>query len=133
MYEVTKQFHFSAAHMIDGHPKCGRMHGHNYVVTIGLRSKHLTDGMVMDYGELARKVQPLVDLLDHHFICSNANRTAGDSSRWAQEDAVYLDIVQSTAECLAKWFWVMLNLLPASFVTVAETDGTTATFYVEEV
>jgi 6-pyruvoyltetrahydropterin/6-carboxytetrahydropterin synthase len=57
MFEITKQFEFSASHQLlhlsDSHP-CKRMHGHNYVVKFTLRSKKLnTDQFVQDYRELS--------------------------------------------------------------------------------
>ncbi|HLE81832.1 MAG TPA: 6-carboxytetrahydropterin synthase, partial [Dehalococcoidia bacterium] len=33
-HSITKTYWFSAAHMLVGHPKCGRMHGHNYRVDV---------------------------------------------------------------------------------------------------
>ena len=56
MYTITKQFSFSASHILDhlpdGHP-CARLHGHNYVAELVLRSSELNgDGFVRDYNEL---------------------------------------------------------------------------------
>lgn len=39
MRTLSKEFHFSAAHRLEGlqegHP-CGRMHGHNYIIRVFL-------------------------------------------------------------------------------------------------
>lgn len=66
-YEIQKQFHFSASHVLeglaDGHP-CGRLHGHNYEVTCAISSDTLDEvGFVVDFGELA----PLGKWLDRTF------------------------------------------------------------------
>ena len=69
MYKISKQFPFSAAHSLHGLPEdhpCSRLHGHNYVVTVHLRSRELnSQGFVRDYNEL-RVVKKYIDAtLDH--------------------------------------------------------------------
>lgn len=64
MYQISKQFHFSASHILGGlsedHP-CGRLHGHNYIVEVVLQSTQLNQvGFVVDYGDL----KPLRDYID---------------------------------------------------------------------
>ena len=69
MFSITKDFHFSAAHHLDGlHPghQCGRDHGHNYQVRVQLVAALLDDhGFVLDYGELAPFGRWLDATLDH--------------------------------------------------------------------
>jgi 6-pyruvoyltetrahydropterin/6-carboxytetrahydropterin synthase len=56
MYKISKQFAFSASHILEGLPDehpCARLHGHNYVVTLHLRAKRLNEtGFVIDYHDL---------------------------------------------------------------------------------
>jgi len=65
MLTISKQFHFSAAHQLhglkEGHP-CGRMHGHNYQLTVYLQGKPNEVGFIQDYNELA----PTKDYVDNH-------------------------------------------------------------------
>jgi 6-pyruvoyltetrahydropterin/6-carboxytetrahydropterin synthase len=68
MFEITKDFEFSAAHHLpqlpEGH-KCRRPHGHNYLVRVEISSEKLDErGFVIDYGELT-PVSLLVRDLDH--------------------------------------------------------------------
>ncbi|MDR1719826.1 MAG: 6-carboxytetrahydropterin synthase [Dysgonamonadaceae bacterium] len=56
MYKISKQFSFSASHVLDklsdAHP-CSRLHGHNYLVTVRFRSETLDEfGFVKDYKDL---------------------------------------------------------------------------------
>ncbi len=64
MYRISKEFSFSASHVLEGLPeghKCGRLHGHNYIVVIELFSTRLDEhGFVVDYGDL----QPFKDIID---------------------------------------------------------------------
>ena len=69
MYKISKQFSFSAAHSLyglpDNHP-CTRLHGHNYVVTIHLKSEILNEtGFVKDYNELNLIKQYIDTNIDH--------------------------------------------------------------------
>lgn len=64
MFTITKEFHFSASHILAGladeHP-CGRLHGHNYIVEVQLSSDTLDPtGFVVDFGDL----KPLKDYID---------------------------------------------------------------------
>lgn len=48
---VWRRFTLSASHCLPGHPKCGQMHGHNYVIELGIEGP-VIDGMVVDFGSL---------------------------------------------------------------------------------
>jgi hypothetical protein len=69
MYTITKQFHFSASHVIEGLPEghpCARLHGHNYIVELVLQAPTLDRiGFVVDYGDLRPFKQLLDTELDH--------------------------------------------------------------------
>lgn len=55
MNVISKEFHFSASHILhglkDGHP-CGRLHGHNYILKFHLKGEPNEIGFVQDYNEL---------------------------------------------------------------------------------
>lgn len=72
MVTICKRFDFDAAHFLpnvcDGH-KCGRLHGHTYVVELRLRGDvdpHM--GWFVDYAEIAAAWKPLNDALDHRLL-----------------------------------------------------------------
>ena len=72
MYTITKEFHFSASHQLDGLPddhQCARMHGHNYIVEVILQADKLNDvGFVVDYGDLKPLKHYLDDCFDHRHL-----------------------------------------------------------------
>lgn len=94
MYTISKQFHFSASHVLaelpEGHP-CSRLHGHNYVVEVVLASETLDErGFVVDYLEL-RPVKALIDReLDHRHLndVMDGPTSAEALSRWIFERAL---------------------------------------------
>lgn len=113
---ITKSFTLDAAHFLPRVPedhKCRRLHGHTYVVEVGLEGEmdpHL--GWVVDYGEVSRAVDPLIRELDHRCL----NDLPG--------------LENPTAEVLAAWIHARLrDLLPQlADVTVRETPRTSATY-----
>jgi len=72
MFTISKQFHFSASHIIEGVPQghpCGRLHGHNYIAELVLQSPTLDNiGFVVDYNEL-KSFQKIIETeLDHRHL-----------------------------------------------------------------
>jgi 6-pyruvoyltetrahydropterin/6-carboxytetrahydropterin synthase len=71
-YQISKQFHFSAAHRLEhlpvGHP-CQRNHGHNYSVEVVLEAHEVDDrGFVVDYGDLSPIKHWIDEKLDHRHL-----------------------------------------------------------------
>src|SRR6267143_4589137 len=61
---------FSAAHVIAGHPKCGRLHGHTYAVHVIVHGDLGPDEMVFDFGVVKRALRELADELDHKLLAT---------------------------------------------------------------
>jgi 6-pyruvoyltetrahydropterin/6-carboxytetrahydropterin synthase len=72
MYKISKQFSFSASHTLDLLPKehpCSRLHGHNYLITIHLKSETLNEcGFVKDYKSLTEVKRFIEETLDHSYL-----------------------------------------------------------------
>ena len=74
MLTITKEFHFSASHVLDRLPawhQCARMHGHNYIVVLELSAPRdaLTEaGFVRDYRELDAFKKWMDETLDHRHL-----------------------------------------------------------------
>jgi len=103
---VTRRYHFEAAHMLphvhDGH-KCKRMHGHNYEVEITVAGEVAGNGFIIDFWDLDKVMQPLIDLVDH--------RTLND----------IVGLENPTAELIATWFLHRLASNRVTRVRVYET------------
>ncbi len=56
--------HLDCAHLLPGHPKCGRLHGHTYRVEVVIDGEP-RDGMVIDFGELKAQVRSVLSRYDH--------------------------------------------------------------------
>lgn len=119
MYTISKEFGFSASHVLaglpDGHP-CGRVHGHNYKVRVTLKSTELdARGFLLDYNLLKPFGVWLDTVVDHRHL----------------NDVVPM---QPSAENLAHYFsgiaFETLPLPPSVRVSVAvsETEKTWAEY-----
>lgn len=106
---------FSACHFIAGHEKCGRLHGHSYVVSLRIHGDTGPNGMVMDFIPLKQALKGIVDELDHRVIIpANSHRISiavdeevtvrSGHKRYVfpLEDVVLLDTEESSAEEMAK-------------------------------
>lgn len=87
MYTISKEFHFSASHVLHGLPdghQCGRLHGHNYIVVAVLAAPGLNQtGFVRDYGELNLFKTYIDAKLDHRHLndAFDCNPTAENMAR----------------------------------------------------
>jgi 6-pyruvoyltetrahydropterin/6-carboxytetrahydropterin synthase len=108
--ELVRTFHFDAAHCLSGVPEgheCARLHGHGYRVDIHVTGEvDSGPGWLMDYRELKKVVQPVIDSLDH----VNLNEVDG--------------LENPTSEMLAQYIWRRISRsLPAlSAITVWESE-----------
>ena len=115
MYKISKQFAFSASHILEGLPEghpCGRLHGHNYVVTVHLRSNTLDEhGFVIDYRNLSFIKEYIDENLDHRHLND-------------------IFSVNPTAENLAKQLYDLFSKMESSIcaIEISETPKTNAIY-----
>lgn len=92
---IFKDFRFEAAHRLPSAPpghKCRNMHGHSYRLRVCVSGRpDPASGWVMDFGEIKRLCQPLIDQLDHRVLNDNP------------------ELGETTAEHIAMWFWRKLK------------------------
>lgn len=55
MHTIYKTTAFEAAHLLKGHPKCGKLHGHSYKAEVWITAKQINDpyGFVLDFHEIS--------------------------------------------------------------------------------
>lgn len=117
MYRITKDFAFSASHVLTGLSpghQCARLHGHNYVVRLMLTSDFLdATGFVWDYGRLD-PFKRIVDELDHRHLNDlfpNFNPTAENLASWLLAEARrYMPdapvVAVGVSETPKTWAWI---------------------------
>ena len=113
MFTLTKEFKFEAAHKLPKHDgRCARLHGHSFKMRVILMGTPLhcdggpKEGMLMDFGDVSKAVNPLVEAkLDHHYL----NETT--------------ELESPTSEELARWIFRKLRSALPLLVAV-EVDET---------
>lgn len=115
-FELRQHFQIESArrlpHLPEGHP-CARLHGHSFKIILTLVGEQDAKiGWVVDYHEIARKMQPVLDAVDHRVL----NEVPG--------------LENPTSENLAKWLYDKARaLLPqVTRVTVMETSLTECSY-----
>lgn len=70
MYEVAIRRRFAAAHQLRGYRgKCEDLHGHNWIVEVGVEGTELDDvGLLLDFKALKNHVDDVLEELDHKYI-----------------------------------------------------------------
>lgn len=95
---IYKEFRFEAAHKLPHHDgKCCRLHGHSWIGRVYVKGDQLIatgakQGMIIDFGDIEKYLQPLLDnFLDHYYL----NETTG--------------LENPTSEAIAKWIFAKLT------------------------
>ncbi|MCP2727975.1 6-carboxytetrahydropterin synthase QueD [Limnofasciculus baicalensis] len=90
---IAKEFRFEAAHKLPYHDgKCARLHGHSWRGVVYVAGDTLVEtgpkqGMVIDYSDIKKYLQPLVEnYLDHYDL----NETTGLESPTSEQIAAWI-------------------------------------------
>lgn len=90
MFELTTIVDFEAAHRLADYPgKCSRLHGHNWKVEVTVVGEILDKlGMLIDFRELKREVNGVIETLDHYYL--NETEPFKDVNPTAENIAKYI-------------------------------------------
>jgi 6-pyruvoyltetrahydropterin/6-carboxytetrahydropterin synthase len=72
---------FDYAHMIPGHPKCGRLHGHTSRVRVTVTGEVDASGMVVDFAVLKYAVEDVLECLDHRLLAGQSHVESSGAGR----------------------------------------------------
>ena len=68
--KITKEFKWEMGHRLINHPgKCRNVHGHSYQLWVDIEGEPDENGMIIDFYDVSQIVKPLVEELDHAFMC----------------------------------------------------------------
>jgi 6-pyruvoyltetrahydropterin/6-carboxytetrahydropterin synthase len=106
---------FSATHIIPGHSKCGRLHGHDYAINCTIEGGIGPDGVIMDFVSVKELLRGIASELDHRVMIPKKGpgvEVTKDSVKlhvkdkefvFPKEDCILLDIDVASAETLANF------------------------------
>jgi 6-pyruvoyltetrahydropterin/6-carboxytetrahydropterin synthase len=120
MFEISVEQTFSAGHALRNYRgKCENVHGHNYRVLVTLQGEQLdATGLLVDFVEVKKLINRVVDRLDHQFL----------------NDLAPFDVLNPSAENMAKYFYDEIarglgqGEVRVGEVKLWETDTASATY-----
>lgn len=123
VYEVYVKTHFSAAHKLRGYPgDCSRVHGHNWIVEVFVRSTELNEiGIAIDFRDIRKAVKQVIAKMDHLDL----------------NDLPAFSVENPTSENIARYLYKELSKslncgsIRVSRVKVCETPGAGALYWEE--
>lgn len=106
---------FSATHVIPGHYKCGRLHGHDYAINATIEGSVGPDGVIIDFISVKEFLRKVASELDHKVLVpmkAPGMVEDGESIRYSvkgkeymfpKEDCAFLDVKVASAEEIANF------------------------------
>ncbi len=95
---LSKTFRWEMAHRLQFHQSgCRNIHGHSYEMDVIISGEPDENGMLLEYGLLKARVKPVVDELDHAFLCCSRDELIVPFLKQSPFKVVYVDF-ETTAE-----------------------------------
>lgn len=140
---ITKQIALDMGHRVPNHKsKCRNLHGHRYVIEVGVDDEVIIDsgasdeGMVIDFGDLKRiMVEEIEEVFDHGFVMFSWDDLKKEFLLFKQKDLkiIFVPFIP-TAENLAQYWYELLEPrlqqanIQIKYVKVWETPSSTALY-----
>lgn len=133
MAQISTTYRWEMGHRLPGHTGgCQNLHGHSYRLEVEICGELGENGMLIDFFDVNAMLQPLLDELDHAFLCDHRDvelQAFISAQGWKLKVIPY----PSTAENLCRLFTEQLRPglhahanLRAFAVVVAETADASA-------
>jgi len=73
--KVAKEFKWEMGHRLPFHEGlCKNLHGHSYKLMVEFTGEPDNTGIVIDYYDIKKVIQPLIEKLDHSFLVNSSDR-----------------------------------------------------------
>ena len=116
-------------HRLPHHPGgCRNLHGHSYRMQVEVEGEPADNGMIIDFDDMTRAVRPLIEELDHAFLCRDTDK---DLAAFLQAHGMKHKIVSfaSTVENISMFF---ADRLAPVFRNVDNVSGFAVTIFETE-
>lgn len=130
--KIAKEFTWEMGHRLPFHDgKCKNLHGHSYKCIIELTGEPDKNGIVLDYYDLKKIIDPILDDMDHAFMVWKSDKELIEALAKLNSRMILVDF-QTTAEniCIYLLNKIKLSKLPDNInalkVRVLETENTYA-------
>lgn len=136
--QIKTSYYWEMGHRLPEHPGgCKNLHGHSYRLDVEIMGEVNTSGMLIDFFDVDAIVAPIIERLDHAFLCDESDQKLLAfiaSQGWKHAILPY----PSTAENLCRYFAEQLRpglaelpTLESFAVTIQETRDASAQLEVD--
>jgi 6-pyruvoyltetrahydropterin/6-carboxytetrahydropterin synthase len=96
--KIAKEFRWEMGHRLPEHfGQCKNIHGHSYKMLVEFEGKIDEQGMIIDYYDVEKIINPIIEKLDHAFMVNKNDKVVIEFLKKMKSKKVVVDF-QSTAE-----------------------------------
>ncbi|MGE5806004.1 MAG: 6-pyruvoyl trahydropterin synthase family protein [Ignavibacteria bacterium] len=132
--KIAKEFRWEMGHRLPEHfGKCKNIHGHSYKMIVELSGEVNAEGMVLDFYDLKKIVNPIVEKLDHSFLVYSRDEEIIALLEKMDSKKVIVGF-QSTVENITRYFLgeISKNKFPTNISSLKVKVFETENVYAEE-
>ncbi|HSR18935.1 MAG TPA: 6-carboxytetrahydropterin synthase [Ignavibacteriaceae bacterium] len=132
--KIAKEFRWEMGHRLPEHfGKCKNIHGHSYKMIVELNGEVNAEGMVLDFYDLKKIVNPIVEKLDHSFLVYSGDEEIIAFLEKMDSKKVIVGF-QSTVENITRYFLgeISKNKFPSNISSLKVKVFETENVYAEE-
>jgi 6-pyruvoyltetrahydropterin/6-carboxytetrahydropterin synthase len=101
--KIAKEFHWEMGHRLPEHfGLCKNIHGHSYKMIIEFEGELNEQGMVIDFYDVEKMINPIVEELDHSFMVKDDDRLTLEFLEKLNSKKVVVDVF-TTVENICKY------------------------------
>uniref|UniRef100_A0A7V2ZHK4 6-carboxy-5,6,7,8-tetrahydropterin synthase n=1 Tax=Ignavibacterium album TaxID=591197 RepID=A0A7V2ZHK4_9BACT len=101
--KIAKEFRWEMGHRLPEHfGLCKNIHGHSYKMIVEFEGELNKDQMVIDYYDVEKIINPIIQKLDHAFMVNDNDKTVLEFLEKMNSKKVVVDF-DATAENICKY------------------------------
>lgn len=101
--KIAKEFRWEMGHRLPEHfGLCKNIHGHSYKMIVEFEGELNKDQMVIDYYDVEKIINPIINQLDHAFMVNNDDKVVLEFLEKMDSKKVVVDF-DATAENICKY------------------------------
>ena len=132
--KIAKEFRWEMGHRLPEHfGQCKNIHGHSYKMIVEFDGDLDKQGMVIDYYDVEKIIDPIIKKLDHSFMVNKNDTVVIEFLEKMKSKKVVVDF-ESTAENISKYLLGEISkaILPSNIKKLSVRIFETEDDYAEE-
>ncbi len=132
--KIAKEFKWEMGHRLPEHfGQCKNIHGHSYKMLVEFEGELDENGMVIDYYDVEKIVNPIIEKLDHAFLVNKDDKLTVEFLEKLNSKKVVVDF-ESTVENICTYLLTKIKItdLPVNVKTIMVRVSETEEDYAEE-